>query len=113
MRQAAKAGTATFTPVAPGAYQLAAWADGKARTLQWTQVGVGDTTERLVLVAGAKVTGRVVDTAGYGLANATVTFHGALKPGSSKEGKTWRASAGSNWVTETSFARYSPLRPSS
>ena len=77
VRQTAKAGTATFTPVAPGPYQLAAWAEGKARTLQWTQVSAGDTTERLVLVAGAKVTGRVVDDLGVGLANAIVTFHGA------------------------------------
>ncbi|HEY5923637.1 MAG TPA: carboxypeptidase-like regulatory domain-containing protein [Kofleriaceae bacterium] len=76
-RQTTKAGVATFSPVVPGGYQLAAWADGRARTLQWLQVGAGDTTAKITLVAGAPVSGRVVDEAGKPVAGARVTYHGA------------------------------------
>jgi uncharacterized GH25 family protein len=77
VRQSTKAGETTFVSVAPGGYQLAAWADGKARTLQWLNVGAGDAQAKLVLVGGAKVSGRVVDEAGTGIAGARITFHGA------------------------------------
>ena len=76
-RQATKAGIATFSPVVPGGYQLAAWADGRARTMQWLQVGPGETAAKITLVAGAPVSGRVVDEGGKPVAGARVTFHGA------------------------------------
>jgi uncharacterized GH25 family protein len=76
-QQAAKAGTATFDRVVPGGYQVAAWADGLARSLTWLAVGAGDNTAKLMLVAGAPVAGRVVDEKGAGVAGARVTFHGA------------------------------------
>jgi len=75
--QTTKAGTTTFSPVAAGGYQLAAWSTGHARTLQWIQVGAGETQAKLVLLVGAKVSGRVVDDHGTGVAGARVTFHGA------------------------------------
>jgi uncharacterized GH25 family protein len=77
VRQATKAGTTTFASVTPGGYQVAAWAAGKARSLQWLQVGTDDATAKLTLVAGAKVSGRVVDDRGTAIAGARVTFHGA------------------------------------
>ena len=70
LTQTTKAGAATFAPVVPGGYQLAAWADGRARTLQWLQVGPGETTATIVLVAGAKVSGRVIDSGGKPIADA-------------------------------------------
>lgn len=77
VRQTTKAGAAVFAAVTPGGYQVAAWAEGKARSLQWLQVGNDDTTAKLTLVAGAKVSGRVVDDHGTGVAGARVTYHGA------------------------------------
>jgi uncharacterized GH25 family protein len=79
VRQTTKApsGDTTFASVAPGGYQLAAWSEGKARTLQWINIGAGDADAKLVLVAGAKVSGRVVDDKGSGVAGARVTYHGA------------------------------------
>jgi uncharacterized GH25 family protein len=77
LRQSTKAGVATFTPVVPGGYQLAAWAEGRARTLQWVQVGPGETSAKVTLVAGARVSGRVIDEAGKPIAAARVTYHGA------------------------------------
>jgi uncharacterized GH25 family protein len=76
-QQPTKAGIATFSPVVPGGYQLAAWADGRAPTFQWLQVGAGDTTAKVTLVAGAPVSGRVIDEGGKPIAGARVTFHGA------------------------------------
>jgi uncharacterized GH25 family protein len=70
-------GMATFGPVPPGGYQIAAWADGYARTLQWISIGAGDSSETLRLVPGARVSGRVVDEAGAAIAGARVTYHGA------------------------------------
>ncbi len=70
-------GVAAFDSVVPGGYQIAAWADGMAKTLQWIQVGAGETTAKLVLGKGAPVSGRVVDDKGAGVAGARVTFHGA------------------------------------
>ncbi|HTL37748.1 MAG TPA: carboxypeptidase regulatory-like domain-containing protein [Kofleriaceae bacterium] len=77
VRQTTKAGETAFMSVAPGGYQLAAWSEGKARTLQWINIGAGDAQAKLVLVAGAPVSGRVVDDSGRGIAGARVTYHGA------------------------------------
>ncbi len=76
-RQATKNGVTTFEPVVPGGYQVAAWADGLARSLQWVQVGAGEHSVKLILMPGAPVAGRVVDEKGAGIAGARVTFHGA------------------------------------
>jgi uncharacterized GH25 family protein len=70
-------GIATFAEVVPGGYQVAGWADGLARSMQWIQVGAGENTAKLVLARGAPVTGRVVDGSGKGVKGARVTFHGA------------------------------------
>lgn len=75
-RATTKAGQAMFAAV-PGNYQVAAWAEGKARTMTWIEVNAGETSAKLTLVAGAAVAGRVVDDAGAGVAGARVTFHGA------------------------------------
>jgi hypothetical protein len=77
LRQATASGAATFTPVVPGGYQLAAWADGRATTLAWINVGPGETREKLRLVPGAPVSGRVVDDSGAAIGGARVTFQGA------------------------------------
>ncbi|HEY5949148.1 MAG TPA: carboxypeptidase-like regulatory domain-containing protein, partial [Kofleriaceae bacterium] len=77
LRQTTKAGTTTFAPVVPGGYQIAAWAEGRARTLSWLQVGPGETATKVTLVAGAAVSGRVVNEAGVPIAGARVTYHGA------------------------------------
>src|SRR3569623_2102599 len=76
-RQSTKNGATTFDAVVPGGYQVAAWADGLARSLQWLQVGAGDNRVKLILLPGAPVAGRVVDDKGAGIAGARVTFHGA------------------------------------
>ena len=70
-------GSAVFAQVVPGGYQVAAWADGFARTFTWIQAGSGETAAKLVLARGAPVSGRVVDGDGKGVAGARVTFHGA------------------------------------
>lgn len=72
-----KAGTALFTSVVPGGYQVAAWAPGLAHATTWINVGAGDATARLVLQPGAEVAGIVVDDKGKPVANARVTYHGA------------------------------------
>jgi uncharacterized GH25 family protein len=76
-KQTAKAGATTFAAVVPGGYQIAAWADGLATSHTWLQVGAGDNAVKLMLVAGAPVSGRVVDDKGHGVAGARVTYHGA------------------------------------
>lgn len=76
-RATVKGKTAVFELVVPGAYQIAAWADGMARTFQWTQIAAGDSDAKLVLRAGAPVRGRVVDDRGTGVANARVRYSGA------------------------------------
>ena len=76
-RAVAKTGAAIFSPVVPGGYQIAAWADGMAHTFQRIQIGKGDAQARLVLSTGAAVTGRVVDDQGTGLAGARVRYSGA------------------------------------
>ena len=76
-RAAARGGAATFAPVAPGGYQIAAWADGMARAFQWIQIGAADATAKLTLVAGAPVLGRVVDERGAGVGGVRVRYGGA------------------------------------
>src|SRR5438046_2615510 len=76
-RAVTKAGPAVFSPVVPGGYQIAAWADGKAHAFQRIAIGRGDAQARLVLSAGAAVTGRVVDDRGAGIAGAHVRYSGA------------------------------------
>src|SRR6185312_13167442 len=76
-KQTTKAGKTTFDPVVPGGYQVAAFADGLARSLTWLQVGAGAHSVKLILMPGAPVAGRVVDDQGHGITGARVTFHGA------------------------------------
>jgi protocatechuate 3,4-dioxygenase beta subunit len=76
-RAVTRAGAAVFAPVVPGGYQIAAWADGMAHAFHRIQIGKGDSQDRLVLSAGAPVTGRVVDDRGAGLAGARVRYSGA------------------------------------
>src|SRR5688572_14083792 len=77
LRQTTKAGATSFSPVVPGGYQVAAWAEGRARTMQWINAAAGETTVKLTLVPGALVAGFVVDEGGKAIAGARVTFHGA------------------------------------
>ncbi len=72
-----KHGAAVFASVVPGGYQVAAWADGTAKVFQWLTVGAGENATRIVLVAGAPVTGRVVDERGKGVAGARVVASAA------------------------------------
>jgi uncharacterized GH25 family protein len=76
-RTATKAGTAIFSTVVPGGYQVAAWADKMAHATTWIQVSAGDTPAKLTLAAGAAASGRVVDDHGNPVAGARVTYHGA------------------------------------
>jgi uncharacterized GH25 family protein len=76
-RAKTKNGSAAFAPVVPGGYQVAAWTEHTARSLQWLTVGAGETQAKLVLAAGAAVSGKVVDDHGNAVAGARVTFHGA------------------------------------
>ncbi len=71
-----KAGTAVFSPVVPGGYQLAAWAPGMARTFHRVQVA-GTAEAKIALVPGAAVSGRLIDAEGKGVAGARVRFSGA------------------------------------
>ncbi len=75
--QQAKAGVTVFASVVPGGYQVAAWAPKFAHSTTWISVGAGEASTRLVLVAGASVSGRVVDDQGGAVANAHVTYQGA------------------------------------
>ena len=75
--ETAKNGTATFAPVAPGGYQIAAWAEGTARTFQWIQIGSGNAEAKLALTPGASVSGHVVDERGGDVAGAHVRYSGA------------------------------------
>ncbi len=71
-----KGGVATFAAI-PGGYQVAAYTDKLAHSTAWLFVGAGDTSVVLVLVAGAPVSGKVVDDHGTPVAGARVTYHGA------------------------------------
>ncbi len=75
-REVTRNGIAVVKPVAPGGYQVAAWADGMARTFQWIQIGSGDAEIKLSLASGASVTGRVVDDHGTAVAGAHVRYSG-------------------------------------
>jgi hypothetical protein len=72
-----KQGLATLTPVVPGFYQAAAWAEGYAKAFLPTTVGTGKNSVRLELAKGAEVTGRVLDERGAGVAAARVRFDSA------------------------------------
>ncbi|MDX2092767.1 MAG: carboxypeptidase-like regulatory domain-containing protein [Kofleriaceae bacterium] len=76
-RATTTAGQATFATVVPGSYQVAAWARGRARALQWLQVGVGVSEATLTLVDGARVSGTVLDDKGAPVAGARVVYSGA------------------------------------
>jgi uncharacterized GH25 family protein len=76
-RATVKGPAAVFAPVVPGGYQIAAWADGMAHTFQRIQIGAGDASARLTLVAGAPVVGKVVDDRGDGVPQARVRYSGA------------------------------------
>src|SRR5262249_23648984 len=76
-RAMAKSGVAVFSPVVPGGYQIAAWADGMAHVFQRIQIGTGDAQARLKLATGAAVAGKVVDDQGTGVAGARVRYSGA------------------------------------
>ena len=76
-QQTTKGGNAVFAAVVPGGYQIAAWANGTARTFQWIQIMNGDAEAKLTLTAGAPVSGRVVDEKGTGVVGARVRFSGA------------------------------------
>jgi uncharacterized GH25 family protein len=76
-RAQAEKGVAVFTPVVPGGYQIAAWADGMARSLQFLRVRTGENHAKLVLAVGAPVSGKVIDTKGAPVAGARVSYEGA------------------------------------
>ncbi len=76
-RAVVTATTAVLSPVVPGNYQIAAWADGMARSFQRIQIARGDAVAKLVLASGAPVQGRVVDDLGAGVAGAQVRYSGA------------------------------------
>lgn len=76
-RAVTRGAPAVFSPVVPGGYQIAAWADGTAHAFQRIQIGKGDAQARLMLSAGAPVAGRVVDDRGAGVAGARVRYGGA------------------------------------
>lgn len=76
-RATAKAGKATFAGVVPGSYQLAAWSDRHARSLQWIQITPGGNDAQVTLAAGAAARGRVLDDNGSPVAGARVVYSGA------------------------------------
>ncbi|MEZ4364047.1 MAG: carboxypeptidase regulatory-like domain-containing protein [Kofleriaceae bacterium] len=73
----AKLGKVTASPLVPGFYQVVAWADGYARSFVPTIVGVGSTSQRVELVRGAPVAGKVVDERGAPVAEARVRYETA------------------------------------
>lgn len=75
-RAVVKDKTAVFSGVVPGIYQLAAWADGMARTFQWVRV-TADAEVKMILSAGASVAGKVIDERGAPVAGAHVSYTGA------------------------------------
>jgi hypothetical protein len=87
-RAAIRGGSSVFSPVVPGRYQLAAWADGTARAYLGIDVGRGDNAAQLVLLSGAAATGRVVDERGRGVAGARLVLRGASE---------WQPQADERW----------------
>ena len=75
-QETTKGGIATFSAI-PGGYQVAAYTDKLAHSMTWISVGAGETNEKIVLVVGAPVSGKVVDDHGAPVAGARVTYHGA------------------------------------
>ncbi len=71
------AGALVLLPVVPGGYDVVAWAPGHAKTFQFARVAVGKTEIKIMLVAGAAVSGRVIDEAGKPIAAARVRYAGA------------------------------------
>ncbi|HUJ62471.1 MAG TPA: carboxypeptidase-like regulatory domain-containing protein, partial [Kofleriaceae bacterium] len=80
-RATTKDGEVTFAPVVPGGYQVAAWAEGLARASEYTQARKGEVKVKLVLFAGAPVSGRVVDSDGKGVSTARVSYRAASSLG--------------------------------
>ncbi len=76
----AAAGRAELAAVVPGAYQVAAWADGYARTFLPAVVGAGQTSLRLELARGVPVSGRVTDAQGAPVAGAHVRYEASAGP---------------------------------
>ncbi|MGE0869575.1 MAG: collagen binding domain-containing protein [Kofleriaceae bacterium] len=76
-RATTKAGKAAFSAVVPGGYQLAAWSDRHARSLQWIQITAGGNTAEVRLAAGAAASGQVLDDKGSPVAGARVVYRGA------------------------------------
>ncbi len=70
-------GKVAFATVAPGPTQVVASAPGFAASRQFVPVGAGPVELTLVLVAGAAVSGRVVDERGQPVAGASVVYSGA------------------------------------
>ncbi|MCA9678522.1 MAG: carboxypeptidase regulatory-like domain-containing protein [Kofleriaceae bacterium] len=70
-------GVATISPVVPGGYQVAAWADGFAPSYQFLPVAGDKATTRIALRRGAPVSGRVVTEDGAPVAGARVVYFGA------------------------------------
>jgi uncharacterized GH25 family protein len=70
-------GTATFTPVVPGAYDVVADAPGFARAHTPVRLGEEKAEVTLALARGAKVSGKVVDDQGAPVAGARVVYSGA------------------------------------
>ncbi|MEZ4403744.1 MAG: carboxypeptidase-like regulatory domain-containing protein [Kofleriaceae bacterium] len=70
-------GVTTFDPVVAGGYEVVASAAGFAPSRQFVRVSTGPEELSLALVAGAAVSGRVVDGAGAPVAGARVIYSGA------------------------------------
>lgn len=74
---AAAQGRVALAAVLPGAYRIAAWAEGYGRAFQLVDVGAGTTSVRVELARGVPVSGRVTDEAGKPVAEARVRYETA------------------------------------
>jgi protocatechuate 3,4-dioxygenase beta subunit len=74
---AAAQGRVALAAVLPGAYRIAAWAEGYGRAFQLVEVGAGTTSVRVELARGVPVSGRVTDEAGKPVAEARVRYETA------------------------------------
>lgn len=70
-------GIARFESVVPGRYDVMASAPGHAPRFGFITVAAAPVETTIVLLPGAEVSGRVVDVAGAGVADALVVFDGA------------------------------------